>query len=166
MVGCAGTPDKVIVVSPTGAELPVPSYTLMDTSDGENKILATFWFAAYKSIIDIDASTHYMPTFLSLIGNDLKFKEYEKLMITIEVNNPQGILYNLGSEATIFYRGANNTPSTMKGSIASSNLPYRKYNFSVPYSEDINSAVFAIVLKSENDLVYLRLGDFHYAIKK
>ena len=158
-IGCAGPRFKLI--DPTGRSIPTPHYMLQSTSD-LNIQTVSYW-ATFKSSKDLDGSLIQHPTFIPY-NKDYKFsrKKYSYVTLTIEVNNPKRIKYQLVEKFTFIRKHKREYNRKIVGS---SNLPYRQFQINLPFhSKDSGKVKYGVDLMTIDDYPVMRFGNINYKI--
>lgn len=157
-VSCAAP----ILVSPTGNSLPIPSYSLYDTSGLGYKV--TFYYSAIEAEEDLDKTIQYYPTYLDMEKkHNLSISNYEKILLTVEVWNTQKREFKLSELTSTSLKNGETIQSDLD--IVHSKLPYRKVTIKLPFYENIEDVTYLLKFYDKKGLLFV-LGDFSYKIVK
>jgi hypothetical protein len=160
LTGCATT--VVTVKDPTGRMIPNPHYYYQVIG---YPVEVIFYYTAFEEVEDLDGTILNKPTFLSL-GEKHKIdtSKYKTVTITIEVNNPYQIEYELYYKKMVIVDEYDNQfPVHSGGRLNSSNSQYRQFVYKLPLEPNVKEVDYAVSLEIADQEV-LRLGNFNYII--
>lgn len=161
-MSCASA--KVRYIDPTGRTIPTPHYMLQSTT---NQIQTVSYWATFKSERDLDGSLIQHPTFIPF-DEEYKFsrKKYSCVTLTIEVNNPNQIDYQL-VESVTFIRKYERKAIYRRKVIGVSNLPYRQFTINLPFQErDIGKIQYGVELMTVDEYPIMHFGDLNYKLTR
>lgn len=161
LVGCATV--KTNYVDPAGRNLPNPHYALQVIGE---PLFFTFYYTAYEEVKDLDGSKILKPTYLNLLDfNTIDKHKIKALTLSIEVNNPKGLEYDLYEkvEMKIGKGNVNNKLVQKGGSTNRSNLSYRHFVYNLPIGKDVKMVDYLVIVYFQQQEV-ARIGHFRYQL--
>lgn len=136
----------------SGRPIANPNYVLKST--GETRLMATFWFTEFSSVVDKDGTKVFLPNTLDMHEVFVVNKGTEKLTVTLEVYNPDLVEYSVSYDFK-----ASDRQSHMLAGV--SDLIHRIYTIELPLDDKDGSSYFAGTINVEDTPLFM-LGPFNY----
>jgi hypothetical protein len=161
VIGCASS-QKPTVVDPVGRRMPTPHYVLRDMRGHGIEVL--FYYTLYDGVKDVDGTTQSNPIYLEIMKTN-EFAKGAKVVLTMEVHNPNKQLYELWERVQIVKAGKEDAyPEARGGRIAASNLTYRQFVYELSTDPSLKTVSYGIDLFNDKGEMLLHIGKFNYLV--